>query len=163
AFRIDELQFKRESEKHWSASPLSTTIIAAIFGLLGTGVGAIASGVLNMKLEREKFEFTKELENQKSESNLILKAIETGDPEKALGSNRGPKIDEYVRSVGLQPEGQFPWQQAFVYWCFDQATQKAGVSNPVIKTAGVMDFYIKAGLKKAPRITQTMAVNNPKL
>lgn len=56
-----------------SVSPIVTTIIAALAGLLGTGAGAILQGRANLALEQKKFE-----------SALILKAIETGDEDKAI-------------------------------------------------------------------------------
>lgn len=55
-----------------SLSPLSVALISGAIGLLGTAVGAISQGVVNLKLERQKFE-----------SGLILKAIETGNPDSA--------------------------------------------------------------------------------
>ena len=61
-----------EEKKKITISPLVTTIIAALLGLLGTMVGAYFQGRSNMELERQKLE-----------SSLILKAIETGEPDKA--------------------------------------------------------------------------------
>ncbi len=36
------------------------------------------------------------------------------------GSNRGPEVDQYVRSVGLDPAGAYPWCMCFIYWCFEK-------------------------------------------
>ncbi|HSI73035.1 MAG TPA: CHAP domain-containing protein [Fimbriimonas sp.] len=47
------------------------------------------------------------------------------------GSNTGPEVDEYLRSVRLSPGN--PWCAAFVYWCFKQAM---GDENPYIRTGG---------------------------
>lgn len=77
--------------------------------------------------------------------------------------NRGPQVDEYVRSVGLDPAGRFAWCVAFVYFCFEKAAKKLGRTNPMIKTAGVLDHWNKAGLKGIPRITNTRAKQNPAL
>ena len=51
--------------------------------------------------------------------------------------NRSERIDDYVRSVGLRPEGQHPWCMAFVYWCFAKASEATGFDSPVPKTGGV--------------------------
>lgn len=62
------------------------------------------------------------------------------------GSNRGPKVDEYLKSAGLDPSaGSFAWCAAFVYWSFSQAATRLGISNPAIRTAGVLDHWKKAG------------------
>ena len=67
-----------------------------------------------------------------------------GVREQPPGSNRGPEVDEYVRSVGLSPTGAFPWCAAFIYWVYEQATKELGLSNPVPKTAGVLRLWNKA-------------------
>ena len=44
---------------------------------------------------------------------------EIGVREVPPGSNRGPKVDVYLRAVGLDPAaGCYAWCAAFVYWCF---------------------------------------------
>lgn len=39
--------------------------------------------------------------------------------------NRGPQVNKYLRSVGLDPDnapdGGYPWCAAFVHWCHQQA------------------------------------------
>lgn len=80
---------------------------------------------------------------------LTIASAEIGVTEDPLGSNRGPKVDQYVLAVGLDPAGHYPWCAAFVYWCFNQAaiqltTPGHNVSNPVIKTASVMDHWNRA-------------------
>jgi hypothetical protein len=101
-------------------------------------------------------------------SPLLEKALEiaesqVGVMEQPPGSNRGPEVDEYVRRVGLNPKGHFAWCVAFLYFCFDEAALKLGRSNPVIKTAGVLDHWAKAGQQSIPRITRAKAVQNPGL
>ena len=54
-------------------SNANLTIIIAIIGLLGTGIGASISGYFNIQLEQEKLR-----------SSLILKAVETNDAKGAL-------------------------------------------------------------------------------
>ena len=41
------------------------------------------------------------------------------------GNNRGSRVEEYLRAVGLPP-GQ-PWCCAFVLWCYEQACAEFGV------------------------------------
>jgi hypothetical protein len=83
--------------------------------------------------------------------------------ESPLGSNRGTEVDEYVRLTGLSPSGQFPWCVCFVFFCFHTAAKKLGRSNPMIKTAGVLDLWGKAGQQGVTRITNAKAKNNPSL
>ena len=53
---------------------------------------------------------------------LVIASSQIGVKEQPLGSNRGPQVDQYLESVGLNPEeGSFPWCAAFLYWCFDHA------------------------------------------
>jgi hypothetical protein len=63
--------------------------------------------------------------------------------------NRGPMVDQYLKAVGLNAAGGgaagYAWCQAFVYWCFANASAKLGVANPCSKTAGVLDHWNKAG------------------
>jgi hypothetical protein len=75
--------------------------------------------------------------------------------------NRGPQVDQYITSVGLNPAGAFSWCQAFVYWCFDQAAQKAQIANPCVKTAGVLDHWAKC--PPAARIYADRAFDDPTL
>lgn len=64
-----------------------------------------------------------------------------------VAPNRGPRVDEYIRSVGLDPaRGSFPWCAAFVYWAFAAAARTLGVRNPCPRTASAMKMYQKAPL-----------------
>jgi Putative peptidoglycan binding domain/CHAP domain len=97
------------------------------------------------------------------------KAIEialsqVGNMENPLGSNRGPEVDGYLRSVGLNPAGgSFPWCAAFVYFCFQQAATQLGVANPAIQDAGVLDCWNKAGRMPVHRIAASEAITIPSL
>lgn len=95
-------------------SKISTTIIAAIFGLMGTLLGAYTQGCFNLQLEREKFHANSKLDREKFETNLILKSIETGDPGRAaqnldflvkagLISDPGGKISALVKDPAMIP------------------------------------------------------------
>jgi CHAP domain/Putative peptidoglycan binding domain len=89
---------------------------------------------------------------------------EVGTMEKPAGSNRGPKVDEYLRSVGLNPAaGSFPWCAAFVYWCFQQAAKELKVTNPAVRTAGVLDLWNRAGNAGVQRIAASEAIAKPSL
>ena len=71
---------------------------------------------------------------------LTFASSEVGVMEKPLGSNRGPRVDEYLRSVNIDPTtGSFPWCAAFIYFCFQKAAAGLGVANPVIQTGGVLE------------------------
>ncbi len=96
-----------------------------------------------------------------TENDLLSKVVkkaksQTGVLEDPIGSNSGPEVDEYLASVGLDP-GYF-WCMAFVYWCFDKSAKQLGVTNPAIKTAGVIDHWNRT---KGKRINSIDAVNNP--
>jgi hypothetical protein len=81
---------------------------------------------------------------------LVRRALEIargeiGTREEPPGSNRGPRVDQYLRRVGLDPKaGSFPWCAAFVYWCFDESARALGRTNPLVKTAGVLDHWTRA-------------------
>jgi hypothetical protein len=73
-----------------------------------------------------------------------------GQAETPKGSNSGPMVNQYLRSVGLNPG--FAWCQAFVYWCYRAAAVELNIYNPMIKTAGVVDCWNRSktggGLKR---------------
>jgi len=75
--------------------------------------------------------------------SLALKAAQgqVGQAEQPKGSNSGPMVDKYLRSVGLKPG--FAWCQAFVYWCYEYAAEHLNKQNPALKTAGVQDCWNK--------------------
>lgn len=57
------------------------------------------------------------------------------------GSNRGPQVNKYLASVGLNPG--YAWCMAFVYWCAHQAENALKVPNPLVRTAGVMRQWLE--------------------
>jgi hypothetical protein len=61
-----------ESRNLWFSSPLLLALASAIFGVIGTAVGAGLQGYSNFQLERQKFEFT-----------LIQSALNTKDTKEA--------------------------------------------------------------------------------
>jgi len=89
---------------------------------------------------------------------------EIGTLESPLGSNRGPRVDRYLRSVGIDPtQGSFPWCASFLYFCFQSAADSLKVANPVIKTAGVLDHWNRAGREGIPRLSNIDATATPSL
>ena len=94
-------------------------------------------------------------------STLTIAISQNGVRETPGSPNRGPEVDQYIRSVGLNPTGAYSWCQAFVYWSFDQAAQRLGVPNPCIKTAGVLEHWQRS--PAADRIQASAAADNPTL
>src|SRR6185312_1474216 len=79
----EELESKLKEGSRRSTSPLVIAVITGILGLMGAGIANILQSRSNLNLEREKFQSSAKLEREKFESELILKAIETGNPESA--------------------------------------------------------------------------------
>jgi hypothetical protein len=89
---------------------------------------------------------------------------EIGVREVPSGSNRGPRVDEYLRGVGLDPTaGSFAWCAAFVYFCFGKAAAAANRRNPLVRTAGVLAQWNQAERHGGRRIRSTEAVARPEL
>jgi hypothetical protein len=93
-------------------------------------------------------------------ADVLLEVVrrEIGVLEDPPGSNWGPRVQEYLASVGLNFPA--PWCAAFLYWCFQEAAQQLGRRNPVVKTGSVMAHWRNTPGKK---IAQKDAVNNPAL
>jgi hypothetical protein len=73
--------------------------------------------------------------------HLQIAISELGKEETPRGSNWGPHIQKYLKSVGIN----FPasWCMAFVYWCVEEAKVRVadgtgGLRNPLLKTGGVL-------------------------
>jgi peptidoglycan hydrolase-like protein with peptidoglycan-binding domain len=58
-----------------------------------------------------------------------------------MGVNAGP-VEKYQRSTGNKPGD--PYCMSYVYWCFEQGAKKVGRTNPLVKTAGVIDHWERA-------------------
>ena len=86
---------------------------------------------------------------------LAIAQGQVGQQEKPMGSNSGPMVDKYLRSVGTAPG--YAWCQAFVYWCYESAAKKLGIANQVPKTAGVHDCWNRATSK----VTKVTAQQQP--
>jgi hypothetical protein len=85
SLKEQETNAKIELEKRgiWFTSPLLIGLASAIFGLIGTGVGAALQGYSNFQLERQKFDTNFQLERQKFEFTLIQKALDLKNREEA--------------------------------------------------------------------------------
>lgn len=95
---------------------------------------------------------------------IEIARAEIGVREQPPGSNRGPRVDEYLRGVGLDPgDGSFAWCAAFVYFCFGKAAEAAGRRNPLTKTAGVLAHWNRAESSGGHRIKKADAAANPSL
>jgi hypothetical protein len=89
---------------------------------------------------------------------IIAAQVEVGTMEVPLGSNKGPRVKQYLNSVGLD-EGYY-WCAAFVYFCAEKAAAKLGKTNPLVKTAGCIDHWNRTTGKK---IATQDAVDNVSL
>ena len=76
-------------------------------------------------------------------------------------SNKGPEVVEYLKRAGVAAGN--PWCCAFVYWCFDEASNSIGAPNPMVKTAGCLHHWNRAESHGASRITRAQAVADPSL
>lgn len=76
-----------------------------------------------------------------TEKVIELANASIGFKEIPAGSNRGPEVDEYVRSVGLDPAGQYPWCAAYIYWLFQKASAELGVPNLCPRTGSAQGLW----------------------
>jgi len=83
-----------------------------------------------------------------SKAALEVAISQLGKEENPRGGNWGKvgdPVPEYLKSVGIT----FPasWCMAFVYWSVQQAANRLGLQNPLMKTGGVL-----AGWAGRPRL-----------
>jgi hypothetical protein len=96
------------------------------------------------------------------EAVLSVAQSQVGVRESPLGSNRGPQVDTYLRSCGVDPTaGNYAWCAAFLYYCFDQAARPLAVANPLPKTAGVHDLWNRLGRANHLRLSPPQAALHP--
>ncbi|ASZ11091.1 CHAP domain-containing protein [Chitinophaga pendula] len=69
-------------------------------------------------------------------ATLALAVKQIGVAEVPRGSNSGPEVNIYLKSVGLSPG--YAWCMAFVYYCVDTAAKSLSIANPLVKTGGVL-------------------------
>jgi hypothetical protein len=89
---------------------------------------------------------------------------EIGVLEEPPGSNRGKRVEEYQRCVGISPGD--PWSLAFVFFCFATAATALGRKNPMkeadCKTGSVLDLWNRA--RRAKNVTTLLssdAIDDP--
>jgi len=93
---------------------------------------------------------------------LGVAVSQIGIMEDPPGSNRGPRVNQYLASTGI-PGGCY-WCMAFVYWCFEQAAPLVNSSNLFPKTAGCLSAWSKTKAKYPGKIiTRAQAIANPGL
>jgi hypothetical protein len=88
--------------------------------------------------------------------NIARKEI--GICEEPPGSNNGPRVSAYLKSVRLSPG--YPWCAAFVYWCFEQASAGLLIANPLVRTGACMQHWQRT---KGVKISYADALANPQL
>ena len=70
--------------------------------------------------------------------HLEIANTQVGLEEEPRGSNWGPHVQKYLKSVGISFKAS--WCMAFVYWCVKQAYP---TENKLIKTGGVLAQWNK--------------------
>ena len=99
----------------------------------------------------------------KAPNPMLDKALEVaisqiGVMEQPPGSNKGPEINAYLKSVDCPP-GLY-WCAAFVYWCFKDAAEKLNRSTPAYKPGGCLMHWNRT---KGKRIKSSETANDPSL
>jgi hypothetical protein len=84
--------------------------------------------------------------------SLEIALAQEGVSEEPKGSNSGPVVNQYLKSVGLGKG--YPWCMAFVYWCVGKAANMLEVKNPLVKTGGVMLQWNTTNLRKLPKTSK---------
>ena len=94
---------------------------------------------------------------------LGVAVSQVGVMERPIGSNSGPEVNAYLKSVNVPP-GNF-WCAAFVHWCFDQAAKARGINNPWPRTGGCLDLFNKVKALNDPSkiVTVREALADPLL
>jgi hypothetical protein len=93
---------------------------------------------------------------------LGVAVTQLGVMEVPLGSNKGPMVNQYLASVGLDPG--YYWCMAFIYWCFKQAATHSGEANPFPRTAGCLAAWNKVKASQPQRlITRAQAIQDPSI
>lgn len=72
------------------------------------------------------------------EAALAFAVTQLGVHERG-GNNRGPEVDLYLASIGLDPG--FAWCCAFTFYSFKQAAQQLGLINPCPKTGAGLRLW----------------------
>ncbi|MEO9257450.1 MAG: CHAP domain-containing protein [Crocinitomicaceae bacterium] len=70
---------------------------------------------------------------------ITIAITQLGVTEVPLGSNAGPDVEKYLKSVGLGKG--YSWCMAFVYWVVSNAAKESFKETKLKKTAGVLDQW----------------------
>lgn len=70
---------------------------------------------------------------------IAASELAAGVHESPAGSNRGPRVDQYVKSRG-SPLG-VPWCAAFAAWCITTSAQQLGLPDPLAGWGDVMSAH----------------------
>ena len=89
-----------------------------------------------------------------SERALKIALANEGVTEIPKGSNSGPEVNIYLKSIGLGKG--YPWCMAFVYWCVNTACKDLNIENPLIKTGGVLRQWNETTLRKQPKTSRAI-------
>lgn len=84
---------------------------------------------------------------------LEIAASQIGVMEIPPGSNRGPRVEQYLACAGCRPGD--PWCASFVYWCFNEAAKSLNMKNPLARTGGCITHWLKTKGKKIPAAEAT--------
>ncbi|WP_222877392.1 CHAP domain-containing protein [Terrihabitans soli] len=93
--------------------------------------------------------------------SLEIAISQLGVMEKPLGSNGGPEVDQYLKSVGLGTG--FFWCMAFVNWCIQKAGADLGKTVKFPRTGGCVKAWndAVAGGPKSAVLTAADARTSP--
>jgi hypothetical protein len=99
---------------------------------------------------------------------LAIASTQVGQMERPAASNRGPMVDEYLKSVGIDPVhttvAQRQWSAAFVYWSFKTAASSLIRPCPAPRVVACLEQWTRAGeVHGVRRIQRSEAYANPSL
>lgn len=80
-----------------------------------------------------------------AQAALTIALKNNGIEEMPRGSNGGPDVDVYLRSVGLGTG--YAWCMAFVFYCVNKAAKQCNATNPLVKTGGVIEQWNRCTLR----------------
>jgi hypothetical protein len=98
---------------------------------------------------------------RKAAIEIAGREADNGVREEPRNSNRGPRVEEYQRRVGIAPG--LAWCCAFMYWCFDEAAATCGCRNPMVRTGGCLEHWRQAPRAGAKCVDARQAIDDPSL
>ena len=97
---------------------------------------------------------------------LLARALDVAGSQvgtREVGRNRGPRVDEYIKACGLDPErGPYPWCVCFLQWVFREAAASLDMASPLPCTASVIHLWGRtpeALRTKAPESGHIFCIN----